>query len=487
MKRKIISVIFLLLFICCHINIYSLKTIAESSLEETDSEIIEDTSEVIESISEIETEVEIEFTESTETESFYEGLTEPSNTFEYYDETIPESEFFDFGEDMSEEYDFPEIEEPIEYNFDNDSSSIIDDNNIEITTEHIFVKNIELAEFTQEMYVNDTQTLSPTILPADATNQNVSYSSSNNSVATISQIGKITAIGKGSCKIFIEADGFSTYYNLEVKVKTTNINVKSNFVVLKLGEQFSLEGSVTPKEAPQELTYKSKNEEVATVDKTGTIFSHKIGDTMITVSNEDTTVMINVIVSADENLIESIDNSNTKIQENDNLNSIVKKIKNSPEDTVVTKDITKISKEILRELHETEKNLIIECDDYNIYLNGKWIINATNEIDTKIIFIEKDNGLEFEISDNLPGKIELQFKNKLLNYNYLYFYDNEKYSILNTNSTEKVLIDTSGKYYLKKDKIGGFKINFLWIIGGIGVILTFFVIYIFTKKKYWFW
>ena len=30
-------------------------------------------------------------------------------------------------------------------------------------------------------------------------------------------------------------------------------------------------------------------------------------------------------------------------------------------------------------------------------------------------------------------------------------------------------------------------INFLWILGGAGVILLLSVIYIFTKKKYWFW
>ncbi len=71
----------------------------------------------------------------------------------------------------------------------------------EPVTEYIPVEDIELPEFNEEMYVKDTQNLSATIIPTNASEQKIRYTSSNTSVARISSIGKLTAVGKGSCKL----------------------------------------------------------------------------------------------------------------------------------------------------------------------------------------------------------------------------------------------------------------------------------------------
>ena len=61
-------------------------------------------------------------------------------------------------------------------------------------TENIPVEDIELSEFNEEMYVKDTQNLTATIIPSDATEQTVKYTSSDSSVATVSSTGKLTAV-----------------------------------------------------------------------------------------------------------------------------------------------------------------------------------------------------------------------------------------------------------------------------------------------------
>ena len=50
--------------------------------------------------------------------------------------------------------------------------------------------------------VNDTTQLTATVLPKDATNKTITWSSSNTEVATVDKNGKVTAKKKGSAKIY---------------------------------------------------------------------------------------------------------------------------------------------------------------------------------------------------------------------------------------------------------------------------------------------
>ena len=202
-----------------------------------------------------------------------------------------------------------EADEPA-HNWDNsipDTPDIIDESPVDVpnlyeaVTEYIPVEDIELSDFNEEMYVKDTQDLSATIFPANASEQTVRYSSSNTSVAKVSSIGKLTAVGKGSCRIYISCDNMTVYYDLRVKVKTESINVKSKYIVIKPNEQFQLEANVQPAEASQELSFKSNDDSVAVVGPDGVITAKSVGSTSVIVSNEDTTILVNIIVNEDGN------------------------------------------------------------------------------------------------------------------------------------------------------------------------------------------
>lgn len=368
----------------------------------------------------------------------------------------------------------------------------VDDPSIyEPVTEYIPVEDIELSEFNEEMYVKDTQSLSATVFPATATEQTIHYSSSNSSVAKVSSVGKLTAVGKGNCRIYVTCDNMSVYYDLKVKVKTESINVKSKYVVIKPDEQFNLESSVYPTDASQELKYKSKDESIAIVGADGIITAISVGSTSIIVSNDDTTILVNVIVSTDGEEMSSQDAIGSNNGNNNNSDTLAKQIKESNDKLIVVKGLERISSSALKELYGTDKILTVELDDYDITIKGQDISNANNEISTKLDFSETSSGVFVKIADNekLPGTISISLKNASDKYKYFYLVDenNNDFQRLNALSNNVFKISSVGKYLLSTKDMNRFKINIIWILGGIGVILILSIIYIFTKKKYWFW
>ena len=84
------------------------------------------------------------------------------------------------------------------------------------------VMGIELSDTSLTMEVNGTHTLTATVKPTDATNKAVIWSSSNTSVATVNQNGKVTAIAVGSATVTVKtADGsYTASAEIWVKGKT---------------------------------------------------------------------------------------------------------------------------------------------------------------------------------------------------------------------------------------------------------------------------
>lgn len=392
----------------------------------------------------------------------------------------------------------PTDDEPTYPDIPTDTQDIPDINDVsdpdlyEPVAEYIPVEDIELSEFNEEMYVKDIQNLSATVFPATATEQTVRYSSSNSAVAKVSQTGKLTAVGKGDCRIYVTCDNMSVYYDLKVKVKTESINVKSKYVVIKPDEQFNLESSVYPDDASQELKYKSKDDSIAVVGNDGIITAKSVGSTSIIVSNEDITILVNVMVSTDSKETTIHDaNDNNIGNSNSDLDALTKRIKESNDKQIIVKGIEKIPSSVLKELYGTNKTLIVELDEYDITIKGQDISNANNEIYTKLNFSNTSNGLIVKLNDDnkLPGTISITLKNAPENYKYFYLVDeqNNDYQRLNSLANNEFKVSSVGEYLLSTKDMSRFKINIIWILGAIGVILLLSVIYIFTKKKHWFW
>lgn len=70
------------------------------------------------------------------------------------------------------------------------------------------VTGVSLDKTSAELKVGDTLSLKAAIEPANATNQNVSWSSSDKNIATVDENGTVTAVAAGSADITVKtADG----------------------------------------------------------------------------------------------------------------------------------------------------------------------------------------------------------------------------------------------------------------------------------------
>lgn len=80
----------------------------------------------------------------------------------------------------------------------------------------IEVDSVEVSPKTNNLEVDDTRQLNVTIEPSDATDQDVSYASSDDGVATVNNDGLVTAVSEGEATMTVTVDG---------KTDTATVNV----------------------------------------------------------------------------------------------------------------------------------------------------------------------------------------------------------------------------------------------------------------------
>ena len=125
-----------------------------------------------------------------------------------------------------------------------------------------------------------------TVLPENATDKTVSYSSDDTTVATVSETGLVTAVGNGTANITVSAGTFSKTVVVTVDTLPTGLSLdKINLEVIK-GQTGTLAATVAPETSSfKTVNWSSENEEIATVDG-GVVTGVKRGTTTITASLE---------------------------------------------------------------------------------------------------------------------------------------------------------------------------------------------------------
>jgi uncharacterized protein YjdB len=71
------------------------------------------------------------------------------------------------------------------------------------TTSQVFVSSITVSPTTATIAMGNQQQLTATISPANASNKNMTWTSSNTNVATVSSLGMVTAVAQGTCTITV--------------------------------------------------------------------------------------------------------------------------------------------------------------------------------------------------------------------------------------------------------------------------------------------
>lgn len=113
----------------------------------------------------------------------------------------------------------------------NDDWTCIDNWKLEYYGEVVNVTSVTLSETDVEIVRSETYDLVATVLPSDATYRNVSWSSSNTSVATVDDKGTVTATGKGTCYITATSKSNSSKFARCKVTVTENIATAENIVI----------------------------------------------------------------------------------------------------------------------------------------------------------------------------------------------------------------------------------------------------------------
>lgn len=174
---------------------------------------------------------------------------------------------------------------------------------IEVTTEECqltaactiavkeYVSDISLSETDKFMNVGATGTLIATVSADTATNRNVVWSSSDNSVCYVDGSGNISAKGVGNAVITATAaDGSGVSATCIVKVvnPVTGIDVEPGTVRLLVGDSQKVTANIYPEDATvKSVTWTSSNESIATVDEDGEVFALSSGKVKITATSQD--------------------------------------------------------------------------------------------------------------------------------------------------------------------------------------------------------
>ena len=159
---------------------------------------------------------------------------------------------------------------------------------VKVSKKVIPVASVSLNKTSLSLTKGQSETLTATVSPSDATDKTVTWSSSNTSVATVDQNGKVTAVGGGSATITAKAGDKQATCTVTVTVPVTSVTLNKSSLALNKGQYETLTATVSPSDATDKtVTWSSSNTSVATVDQNGKVTAVGGGSATITAKAGD--------------------------------------------------------------------------------------------------------------------------------------------------------------------------------------------------------
>ena len=163
----------------------------------------------------------------------------------------------------------------------------------------VSVTEVSVNKTTLELTVEGTETLTVAVKPENASDKTVTWSSSDTAVATVDGNGKVTAVKEGTATITATTKdgGKKAECKVTVKAKTTEttVSLDKTSATIKVGETLTLTAKVTPE--GKKVTWKSSDENKATVDENGKVTAKAEGKVDITANVDNKTATCNITIS----------------------------------------------------------------------------------------------------------------------------------------------------------------------------------------------
>ena len=158
-----------------------------------------------------------------------------------------------------------------------------------VSTPVIAVTGVSLNKTALQLKAGENETLIATIRPTDATNKNVTWTSSDTDVASVHD-GLVTAKKAGTAVITVitEDGNFTAVCAVTVTQPVTGVELNKSSLTLQVGESEGLLAAVLPDDAiNKQVVWTSSNSSVASVSQNGAVTALKVGTAVITVTTAD--------------------------------------------------------------------------------------------------------------------------------------------------------------------------------------------------------
>lgn len=167
--------------------------------------------------------------------------------------------------------------------------ALIADNNFAV----VQVTAVTLNKTSTTIVQGQFEDLTATVLPENASNKNVTWTSSNAAVATVSQTGRVTGVTEGTANITVTTESGGKTAVCAVTIQSSNVPVTGVTVTpttaqIAIGATRQLTATVAPATASNKnVTWASSAPTVATVSATGLVTGVAIGNAVITVTTAE--------------------------------------------------------------------------------------------------------------------------------------------------------------------------------------------------------
>ena len=164
----------------------------------------------------------------------------------------------------------------------------------------VAVTSVALNKTELTLTEGDSETLTATVKPDDATDKTVTWTTSDASIATVDANGKVTAVKAGLATITAKAGDKSATCTVTVNKKVvavTSVTLNKTELTLTEGDSETLTATVKPDDATDKtVTWTTSDASIATVDANGKVTAVKAGLATITAKAGDKSATCKVTV-----------------------------------------------------------------------------------------------------------------------------------------------------------------------------------------------
>ncbi len=243
------------------------------------------------------------------------------------------------------------------------------------------VQSIELSEKSLSIKESETHKLEAIYTPTDTTQKNVKWSSSDESIAKISQDGTITALTRGKTTITATAEnGTTASCDVTVTREIGSVILDKSSISLDKGESTKITATIpTDTDGDKTISWTTSDSSVATVSNDGTVTAVDRGEAIITATTANgkkAICAVNVSVKLKSIAFEGNITEKTFNLGVDQSNEMQLNVIYDPEDADVDKSTLEWS---------SSNTSVVTVNDGLVTAKGKGDATVTAKIDGKMI------------------------------------------------------------------------------------------------------